>query len=129
MRRVWEKAQWRPPGEARDPFQWWPNGDGRYPTDFLEAKAYTPYPSMCPRRARQLISTPIRKMMVVITVAWALILSESYLFFSLIRPTAPNIHESIVSEVLKIGSIAMLAVLWIVVLFALEYLLFGRNKG
>jgi hypothetical protein len=67
-------------------------------------------------------------MMLVITVAWLLILSESYIFLLVIRPTAPNIHESVVSAALKIGSIAMLAVLWVVVLFALEYLLFRRDR-
>ena len=69
------------------------------------------------------------RIMFVITAAWILILSESYFFFFVIRPTAPNIHQSIVSAVLKIGSIAMLAVLWVVVLFALEYFLFRRNKA
>jgi hypothetical protein len=68
-------------------------------------------------------------MMLVITAAWLLILSEAYLFFFVIRPTAPNIHESIVSAVLKIGSVALLAVLWVVVLFALEYFLFRRNRA
>jgi hypothetical protein len=67
-------------------------------------------------------------MMFVITVAWFLILSESYLFFFVIRPSLPNIHESIVSSVLKIGSIAVLALLWVVVLFALEYFLFRRGN-
>jgi hypothetical protein len=68
------------------------------------------------------------RMMFVITVAWFLILSESYLFFFVIRPSLPNIHESIVSSVLKIGSIAVLALLWVVVLFALEYFLFRRGN-
>jgi len=66
--------------------------------------------------------------MIVITAAWLLILSESYLFFFVIRPTAPNIHESIISATLKISFIAMLAVLWVGVLFALEYLLFRRRS-
>jgi hypothetical protein len=69
------------------------------------------------------------RMMFVITIAWFLILSESYVFFLVIRPTAPNIHEGVFSEVLKIGSVAMLAVLWVVVLFALERSLFRRGKG
>ena len=68
------------------------------------------------------------RMMFVITVAWFLILSESYLFFFVIRPSLPNIHESIGSSVLKIGSIAVLALLWVVVLFALEYFLFRRGN-
>lgn len=76
-----------------------------------------------------MITGSIPRMMLVITAAWLLILSEAYLFFFVIRPTAPNIHESIVSAVLKIGSVALLAVLWVVVLFALEYFLFRRNRA
>jgi hypothetical protein len=68
------------------------------------------------------------RMMCVITVAWFLILSESYIFFFVVRPTLPNIHESVVSSVLKISSIAVLALLWVVVLFALEYFLFRRGN-
>jgi len=75
-----------------------------------------------------LIGRSVMRMMFVITVAWFLILSESYLFFFVIRPSLPNIHESIVSSVLKIGSIAVLALLWVVVLFALEYFLFRRGN-
>lgn len=63
-------------------------------------------------------------MMLVITVAWMLILSESFLFFFVIRPTAPNIHESVSSAILKVGSVALLAVVWVVVLYGLERLLF-----
>ena len=68
-------------------------------------------------------------MMLAITVAWLLILSESYVFFLVIRPTAPNIHVSVFSEVLKVGSLVILAVLWVVVLFALEYFLFRQKNS
>jgi hypothetical protein len=73
-----------------------------------------------------MVGGSIGRMMVVITVAWFLILSESYLFFFVIRPTAPNIHLSLISAVLKVGSVAFLAVLWVVVLFVLEYRFFRR---
>jgi hypothetical protein len=75
-----------------------------------------------------MISSSATRMMAVITAAWFLILGESYLFFFVIRPTLPNIHENITSAVVKIGSVAMLGVLWVVVLFALETLLFSRRK-
>ncbi|MDA4136355.1 MAG: hypothetical protein OK449_05065 [Thaumarchaeota archaeon] len=76
-----------------------------------------------------MIGRSVGRMMLVITVAWLLILSESYVFFFVIRPTAPNIHESVISAVLKISSFGALAVLWVVVLFSLEYFLFRRNSG
>ncbi len=75
-----------------------------------------------------MISSPVAKMMVVITVAWLLILSESYLFFDVIRPTAPNIHESILSLLLKVPSVAMLAVIWVAVLYVLEVRLFRQKR-
>lgn len=62
--------------------------------------------------------------MLVITVAWALILSESFLFFFIIRPTGPNIHLKVTAEILKVSSVASLAVLWVVVLYGLERFLF-----
>ena len=75
-------------------------------------------------RSAKSTSRPLAKMMAVITVAWALILSESYLFFFVIRPTAPNIHLSITSEILKVGSVGLLAVFWVVVLYVMERRLF-----
>lgn len=69
---------------------------------------------------------PVQKLLVIITVAWLLILSESYAFFYIIRPTAPNIHESVFSAALKIGSVGSLIVIWVAVLFSLEYFFFRR---
>lgn len=71
-----------------------------------------------------LIPKPVGRMILVITVAWALILSESFLFFYIIRPTAPNIHLSLMSEAIKVSSVASLAILWVAVLYGLERFLF-----
>jgi len=57
---------------------------------------------------------------VMVTVTWVLLLGETFLFFGVIRPLAPNIHESISSAALKVGAIVGLIVLWGVVMFLLR---------
>jgi hypothetical protein len=56
----------------------------------------------------------------VITATWVLLLGETYILFGVIRPLAPNIHESVSSAVLKVGAAIVLGVVWVVVMFALR---------
>ena len=51
--------------------------------------------------------------MTIITVGWILTLIEAYVFFGIIRPLAPNIHESLTSAILKIGASGALTLIWI----------------
>jgi hypothetical protein len=61
-------------------------------------------------------------LMLIVTVAWLLILGESYLFIAVIRPLGPPIHSFVPSSVLKIILTVGLAVLWVAVMFALDFL-------
>jgi len=56
----------------------------------------------------------------MITATWVLLLGETFILFGVIRPLAPNIHESATSAVLKLGAAAVLGVVWVVVMFALR---------
>ena len=53
----------------------------------------------------------------MITATWVLLLAETFFFFGVIRPAAPNIHESMSSSALKVGAIAGLLVIWGVAMF------------
>jgi len=59
-------------------------------------------------------------MMLMVTATWALLLAETFVFFAVIRPLAPNIHESMFSAVLKLGAVVGLLVVWGVVMFILR---------
>jgi hypothetical protein len=56
----------------------------------------------------------------MVTATWALLLVETFVLFGLIRPIAPNIHESAFSAVLKIGATVVLGAVWVVVMFLLR---------
>jgi hypothetical protein len=56
----------------------------------------------------------------MITATWLLLLAETFIFFGVIRPLAPNIHESVTSAILKIGAIIFIFVVWVVVMFVLR---------
>lgn len=49
-----------------------------------------------------------------------MLLAEAYLFFEIIRPLGPNIHESVSSATLKVASTIFLFVVWMLVMFLLE---------
>jgi hypothetical protein len=53
----------------------------------------------------------------MVTATWVLLLAETFFFFGVIRPAAPNIHESMSSSVLKVGAIIGLLVVWGVAMF------------
>jgi hypothetical protein len=59
----------------------------------------------------------ISGLMLMVTATWVLLLTETFLFFGVIRPLAPNIHESMFSSVLKVGAIIGLLVAWGVAMF------------
>jgi len=68
-------------------------------------------------------SGSLTAMLVVITASWLLILGETYVFFNIVRPLGPALHEgSIPSSVLKIGLTVGLGVLWVVVMFGIWWL-------
>jgi hypothetical protein len=53
----------------------------------------------------------------MVTATWVLLLAETFIFFGVIRPLAPNIHESMSSSALKVGAIMGLLVLWGIAMF------------
>lgn len=59
-------------------------------------------------------------MMLIITVAWLLILGESYLFIAVIRPLGPPIRSDVPSSALKVLLTAMLGAVWVAVMLALD---------
>ncbi|MDA4121583.1 MAG: hypothetical protein OK456_00210 [Thaumarchaeota archaeon] len=60
-------------------------------------------------------------LMVIVSVAWLLIVAESYFFVAVIRPEGPNLHGGpIPSTVLKLMLTAGLGLLWVGVMFALD---------
>jgi hypothetical protein len=62
-------------------------------------------------------------MLLVITGSWLLVLAETFVFFDIVRPLGPALHEgSVPSAVLKIGLTAGLVVLWVVVMFGIWWL-------
>lgn len=66
-------------------------------------------------------------LMLIMTVAWVLILLESYIFIAVIRPLGPSIHFIFLpSTATKIILTAGLGVLWVGVMFAMDYL-FARK--
>jgi len=58
--------------------------------------------------------------MLMVTATWGLLLAETFVFFGVIRPLAPNIHDSVFSAALKVGAVLGLLVVWGVVMFLLR---------
>jgi hypothetical protein len=56
----------------------------------------------------------------VITATWVLLLAETFTLFGVIRPLTPNIHESALSAVLKVGAAIILGTVWVVVMVMLR---------
>ncbi len=62
-------------------------------------------------------------MMGVVTVAWLLILGATYVFFVVVRPLGPQLHEaSLPSSALKIILTLGLAASWFIVMFVMDWL-------
>ena len=62
-------------------------------------------------------------LLVIVTVAWLLILGESYFFIVVVRPLGPPLHVAdLPSTVLKVLFTAGLGVLWVGVMFAMDSL-------
>jgi hypothetical protein len=62
-------------------------------------------------------------LMVIMTVAWLLILGESYFFIAVVRPLGPQIHVAdLPSTLLKVILTAGLALLWVGVMFEMDRL-------
>jgi hypothetical protein len=66
-------------------------------------------------------------LILIVTIAWLLILVESYVFIVVIRPLGPPIHSPVPSSVLKVVLTAGLGGLWVAVMFALDAL-YSRRK-
>jgi hypothetical protein len=68
-------------------------------------------------------------LMLIVTVAWLLILAESYVFIAVIRPLGPPIRAGFLpSTALKGILTGGLAALWVAVMFALDYLYTRRRR-
>ena len=66
-------------------------------------------------------------LILIVTIAWLLILIESYVFIVVIRPLGPPIHSPVPSSVLKVVLTGGLAGVWVAVMFALDAL-YSRRK-
>ncbi len=65
-------------------------------------------------------TTSLLGMLLVITASWLLILGETYVFFVIVRPLGPPLHEGqLPSSILKIGLTAGLGLLWVAVMFGI----------
>jgi hypothetical protein len=62
----------------------------------------------------------ISGLVLVITATWVLLLAETFALFGVVRPLAPNIHESAFSAVLKVGAAVVLGTAWVVVMVMLR---------
>jgi hypothetical protein len=62
-------------------------------------------------------------LMIVVTVAWLLILGESYFFIVVVRPLGPNLHSGFIpSSIAKVLLTAGLGFLWVGVMFVIDSL-------
>ena len=62
-------------------------------------------------------------MLGVVTVAWLLIIGATYVFFVVVRPLGPALHEAnLPSSFVKVVLTAALGASWFVVMFALDWL-------
>jgi hypothetical protein len=71
-----------------------------------------------PRSERAM--NPTSGLALMITATWVLLLAETFIFFGVVRPLAPNIHESMASAALKVGAIVGLLVVWGVAMFVMQ---------
>ncbi|HVC27125.1 MAG TPA: hypothetical protein VND40_03100 [Nitrososphaerales archaeon] len=68
-------------------------------------------------------------MLLVVTASWLLILGETFVFFDIVRPLGPALHEgNVPSTVLKVGLTAGLAALWVVVMFGLWWMYLRAHR-
>jgi hypothetical protein len=74
-----------------------------------------------------MIGRNIYGLILIVTIAWLLILVESYVFIVVIRPLGPPIHSPVPSSVLKVVLTAALGGLWVAVMFSLDAL-YSRRK-
>ncbi|MGA2665854.1 MAG: hypothetical protein ABSF83_13020 [Nitrososphaerales archaeon] len=59
----------------------------------------------------------------IVTVAWLLIIGETYFFVAVVRPLGPGIHlGDVPSSVAKVILTAGLGVVWVVVMFVMDSL-------
>ncbi len=65
-------------------------------------------------------------LLLIVTATWILLLAETFILFGVIRPLAPNIHESASSAALKIGATVVLGGVWVVAMFLLRSFYVGR---
>jgi hypothetical protein len=73
--------------------------------------------------AREKNKSTLLGMIGVVTVAWLLILGATYVFFVIVRPLGPGLHEAdLPSSVLKIALTVGLGASWFVVMFAVDWL-------
>ncbi|MDA4134661.1 MAG: hypothetical protein OK441_03725 [Thaumarchaeota archaeon] len=62
-------------------------------------------------------------LLVIATVAWLLIIGESYFFIAVVRPLGPPLHlADLPSTVLKVLITAGLGFLWVGVMFVMDSL-------
>ncbi len=68
-------------------------------------------------------------MILVITASWLLILGETYVFFVIVRPLGPPIHEALLpSSILKVALTALLGLLWVAVMFGIWWLYLRAHR-
>jgi hypothetical protein len=68
-------------------------------------------------------------LILVVTIAWVLILVESYLFIAVIRPLGPPLHGGLIpSSVLKVLLTACLGGVWVAVMFAMDAVYFRWKR-
>jgi len=68
-------------------------------------------------------------MLLVITASWLLILGETYVFFVIVRPLGPPLHEGAVpSTALKVGLTVGLGALWVAVMFGIWWLYLRAHR-
>lgn len=61
-------------------------------------------------------------MLLVVTASWVLILAETYVFFVIVRPLGPPLHEAgLPSSIVKIGMTIGLGALLVFAMFALSW--------
>jgi len=74
-------------------------------------------------------SGTLTAMLLVVTVSWLLILGETYVFFNVVRPLGPPLHEGdLPSTLLKVGLTVFLGVLWVVVMFGVWWLYLRAHR-
>jgi hypothetical protein len=71
----------------------------------------------------------IYELMLIVTIAWVLILGESYIFIAVIRPLGPSIHIGpLPSTVAKVILTAGLGALWVAAMFTSDLVYTRRRR-